>query len=57
VVTDGTMTLELFNNNGSYDQEIILSHDDSAIQWGKDLIEYYIDHSQELAPDEYRQHV
>lgn len=57
VVTDGTMTLELFNNNGGYNHEILLSHDDSAIQWGKELVEYYIDRSQELAPDEYGQQV
>ncbi|MHC1576309.1 MAG: helix-turn-helix transcriptional regulator [Methanosarcinaceae archaeon] len=51
VVTDGIMTLELFNNNGGYDHKILLSHDDSAIRWGKDLMKYYIDHSQELTPD------
>lgn len=49
IVTESFTSLGLFNNNGTYDfSQDILSYDSGAINWGRDLFEYYKSGAKEL---------
>jgi len=40
-VTDKIMLLGLFDKNGKFDQQFIMSFEPSAILWGRELFDYY----------------
>lgn len=42
------MSLGLFNENGRFDRQYMISFEQQAIKWGKDLFEYYRDMSREI---------
>jgi len=46
--TDRIMTLGLFNENGKFDNQYVISFDRKAIKWGDDLFKYYRDMSREI---------
>jgi len=46
--TDIIMILGLFNENGKFDSEYVISFDSKAIKWGEDMFEYYRDMSREI---------
>ena len=41
VVTDKFMGLWLFDKNGRFDGTTLISHEDSALKWGRELFTYY----------------
>jgi predicted transcriptional regulator len=45
---DSIMTLGLFNENGRFDRQYVISFDLRAIKWGEELFEYYRDMSREI---------
>lgn len=48
-VTDFSLTLRLFMNDGTYDfSRNIVSFDKSALKWGEDLFSYYEKHSKKI---------
>lgn len=49
--TDKVMVLGLFNENGRFDRQYIVSPNQRAIKWGEDLFEYYKNMSQEVKLD------
>jgi predicted transcriptional regulator len=46
--TDRIMILGLFNENGRFDSQYVISSDRKAIKWGEDLFSYYRDISREI---------
>lgn len=48
VVTDLFLLLSLFNKQDRYDHRDILSFDERALQWGKELFLYYLDNSKKV---------
>ena len=46
--TDKIMILGLFNENGKFDNQFVISFDRKAIKWGENLFEYYRDMSREI---------
>ncbi|MBU4534590.1 MAG: DUF1724 domain-containing protein [Euryarchaeota archaeon] len=49
LVNDHVLTLGLFFHDGSYDvSKLLLSHDKEAINWGKELFEYYKEKSEKI---------
>ncbi len=46
--TDRIMILGLFNENGKFDSQYVMSFDRDAIKWGEDLFKYYRDMSREI---------
>jgi predicted transcriptional regulator len=46
--TDRAMILGLFNENGRFDSQYVISSDRKAIKWGEDLFRYYRDMSREV---------
>ena len=46
--TDRIMTLGLFNENGRFDRQYIISFERGAIKWGEELFKYYRDMSREI---------
>jgi predicted transcriptional regulator len=46
--TDRVMILGLFNGNGKFDSQCVISFDREAIKWGEDLYKYYRDMSREI---------
>lgn len=46
--TDIIMILGLFNENGRFDSQYVISSDRRAIKWGEDLFRYYRDMSREV---------
>jgi predicted transcriptional regulator len=49
--TDKVMVLGLFNENGRFDRQYIVSSNQRAIKWGEDLFEYYRNMSREIRLD------
>ena len=45
---DRIMTLGLFNENGKFDRQYVISFEPRAIKWGEELFEYYRDMSREI---------
>lgn len=48
VLTDVFLLLSIFNKEGRYDHRDILSFDESALQWGKDLFTHYLESSMKV---------
>jgi predicted transcriptional regulator len=48
ITTDEFLLLSIFNKEGMYDHRDILSFDETALQWGKDLFAYYLDSSRKV---------
>ncbi len=48
VSSDKIMLLGLFNESGRFDRQYIISFEPGAIEWGKDLFEYFRDMSREI---------
>ena len=46
--TDRIMILGLFNENGRFDSQYVISSDRKAIKWGEDLFRYYRDLGREI---------
>jgi predicted transcriptional regulator len=46
--SDKIMLLGLFNESGRFDRQYIISFEPGAIEWGKDLFEYFRDMSREI---------
>jgi predicted transcriptional regulator len=46
--TDRIMILGLFNENGKFDSQYVISSDRKAIKWGEDLFRYYREMSREI---------
>ncbi|MFY9199422.1 MAG: transcriptional regulator FilR1 domain-containing protein, partial [Methanosarcina flavescens] len=40
-VTDRIMLLGLFDKNGKFDQQFIMSFEQSALSWGQELFDYF----------------
>jgi predicted transcriptional regulator len=49
--TDKVMVLGLFNENGRFDRQYIVSPNQRVIKWGEDLFEYYRNMSREIKMD------
>ncbi len=45
---DRIMSLGLFNENGKFDRQYVISFEPRAIKWGEELFEYYRDMSREI---------
>jgi predicted transcriptional regulator len=45
---DRIMSLGLFNENGKFDRQYVISFEQRAIKWGEELFEYYRDMSREI---------
>jgi len=41
-VNDSCLVLKLLNDNGEYDHRQLMCHSPNAVEWGKDLFDYYI---------------
>lgn len=50
--SDKIMLLGLFNENGRFDRQYIISFEAGAIEWGKELFEYFRDMSREVKVQE-----
>ncbi|HIH74649.1 MAG TPA: winged helix-turn-helix domain-containing protein [Methanosarcina sp.] len=48
VSSDKIMLLGLFNESGRFDRQYVISFEPEAIEWGKDLFEYFRDMSREV---------
>ncbi|WNY27641.1 winged helix-turn-helix domain-containing protein [Methanolapillus ohkumae] len=48
VVTDHFFSFSLFNNNGVYHNHSMMSFEESSIQWGEKLFQYYLERSKEM---------
>ncbi|AKB16994.1 MULTISPECIES: winged helix-turn-helix domain-containing protein [unclassified Methanosarcina] len=48
VSSDKIMLMGLFNESGRFDRQYIISFEPGAIEWGKDLFEYFRDMSREV---------
>ncbi|KKH46376.1 winged helix-turn-helix domain-containing protein [Methanosarcina sp. 1.H.A.2.2] len=46
--SDKIMILGLFNESGRFDRQYVISFEPGAIEWGKDLFEYFRDMSREI---------
>jgi predicted transcriptional regulator len=46
--SDKIMLLGLFNENGRFDRQYVISFEPGAIEWGKELFEYFRDMSREV---------
>ncbi|KKG14855.1 ArsR family transcriptional regulator [Methanosarcina sp. 2.H.T.1A.6] len=46
--SDKIMVLGLFNESGRFDRQYVISFEPGAIEWGKDLFEYFRDMSREI---------
>lgn len=46
--TDRIMILGLFNENGKFDNQYVISFDRDAMRWGEDLFKHYRDMSREI---------
>jgi predicted transcriptional regulator len=42
------MILGLFNENGKFDNQYVISFDRDAMRWGEDLFKHYRDMSREI---------
>jgi predicted transcriptional regulator len=42
-VTDNTLLISFFNKNDRYDHQDILSNNETALKWGRELFSYYKD--------------
>ena len=40
-VTDKLMLLGLFDKNGKFDQQFIMSFESSALRWGQEIFDYF----------------
>ncbi len=47
-VADKIISLGLFNENGRFDRQYVISFEPQAIKWGEELFEYYRDMSREI---------
>lgn len=47
-VTDDLMLIAFFNKDGVFDHKKVISFEKSALQWGKDLFEYYRERSEKV---------
>ncbi|NPE31104.1 winged helix-turn-helix domain-containing protein [Methanococcoides sp. SA1] len=47
-VSDWFMYVSFFNEQGRYDHRDIMSFDETALNWGKELFQYYCDQSTEI---------
>ncbi|MCM1985949.1 helix-turn-helix transcriptional regulator [Methanococcoides seepicolus] len=47
-VSDWFMYVSFFNDQGRYDHRDIMSFDETALKWGKELFQYYCDQSTEI---------
>lgn len=47
-VSNGIMTIGLFNENGRFDRQYVISFEPQAIKWGQEFFEYYRDMSREV---------
>ncbi|MDA0525520.1 helix-turn-helix transcriptional regulator [Methanococcoides alaskense] len=47
-VSDWFMYVSFFNEQGRYDHRDIMSFDETALKWGKELFQYYCDRSTEI---------
>jgi len=48
VITDEFMFLKLFEKNGDFDHRRLISFNKSALEWGNELADYYIEHSKQV---------
>ena len=48
-VTENKLLLGLINKKGKFEGQYILSSESSAISWGKELFEYYIEGSRRIS--------
>lgn len=48
-VTENRLLLGLFNKKGKFEGQYILSSEPSALNWGKELFEYYIEKSRRIS--------
>ena len=48
VSSDKIMLMGLFNESGRFDRQYVISFEPEAIEWGKDLFEYFRDMSREI---------
>lgn len=46
--SNGIMTMGLFNENGRFDRQYVISSAPQAVKWGQELFEYYRDMSREI---------
>jgi predicted transcriptional regulator len=52
-VTDSILSLGLFSNNGTYDPNVdLVSHNKEAINWGRELFEYYRKEAKRVKPED-----
>ncbi len=47
-ISNGIMTMGLFNENGRFDHQYVMSFEPQAIKWGQEFFEYYRDMSREI---------
>ena len=52
VSSDKIMLMGLFNESGRFDRQYIISFEAGAIEWGKELFEYFRDMSREIKNEE-----
>ena len=48
VTTDHFLFISLFTDTGQYDHKTIMSFDNNALQWGRDLFNHYVDGSEKV---------
>ncbi|WP_406670874.1 transcriptional regulator FilR1 domain-containing protein [Methanolobus sp. ZRKC4] len=48
VAMDNFLLLGFFKHNGIYGNKELMSHDKRAIEWGRDLCQYYISISESV---------
>ena len=52
-VTDSILSLGLFSNDGMYDPNVdLISHNKEAINWGRELFEYYRKEAKRVKPED-----
>lgn len=49
IITENKLLLGLINKKGKFDGQYILSSESSALSWGKELFEYYIEESRKIS--------
>ena len=47
-VSDKIMILGLFNENGRFDRQYIMSLEPGAIKWGEELFKYYMEMTEDI---------
>jgi predicted transcriptional regulator len=48
-INDSCIVLRLLNDNGTYDHKQLICHSPDAVEWGKELFEYYRQQSVQIA--------